>query len=59
MTDNITRNEALQERLSGEQSSERCLTWASETASGSWTPKVILYMMDSAKRIGSWLTMET
>ena len=34
-------------------------TCARGTLSGSWTPKVMLYMMDSAKSTGSWLTMDT
>ena len=34
-------------------------TCARGTLSGSWTPKVMLYRMDSAKSTGSWLTMDT
>ena len=34
-------------------------TWANGTLSGSCTPKVMLYRMDSANRTGSWLTMDT
>ena len=34
-------------------------TWARGTLSGSCTPKVMLYMMDSANSTGSWLTMDT